>query len=452
MRRLAALVLLLLTVVVLRHAMAGDSAADLRGTALALGFALIAATLTGELFERLRLPRISGYLIFGLVCGPYVADLISRSMASDLQAVNGLAIALIAFIAGLEINFRTVRARLRAILTIGGGAVAVPFLVIGLTLFAAWPWLPIAPGATGLERIGMVLVMTTVLVSFSPTVTIAVIAESRARGPLSELALAVVVLADLALILGFTLVMQFMRYVSGATAGEDVGLLPFLVWDIFGSFAFGAIIGAGFALYLRRVGRELTLVLLALCVLISAAGEVLHFEPLLAALAAGLVVENIAPPQGDAMKRAVERGALPVLVVFFVAAGASLHVDALIQLGALAVALGLVRAAAIWAGVRAVTARAGLSGTPSSMVWMGLVSQAGVTLGLTIIVATEFPGWGTQVQTLVVAMIAIHELAGPVLFRAALVRAGEVGRMDDVEAHAASAAPAPAGAPAPGPA
>ena len=39
-------------------------------TALALGFALIAAALVGALFERLRLPRVSGYLVFGLVCGP----------------------------------------------------------------------------------------------------------------------------------------------------------------------------------------------------------------------------------------------------------------------------------------------------------------------------------------------------------------------------------------------
>jgi len=430
MRRIVALVLLLVTVVVLRRAMDGDTAADLRGTALAFGFALIAATLAGELFERLRLPRISGYLLFGLACGPFAADLISRTMAGDLQIINGLAIALIAFIAGLEINFVRIRSRLRAILTIGGAAVLVPFMVLGCVLYLAWPWLPIAPDATGLTRLGMTLVLTTILVSFSPTVTIAVIAESRARGPLSELALSVVVLADLALILGFTLVMQFMRTLSGATGDAGVGLLPFLVWDIFGSFAFGAIIGAAFALYLRIVGRELTLVLLAVCVLMSAAGEVLHFEPLLSALAAGLVVENIAPPQGDAMKHAVERSALPVLVIFFVAAGASIHVDALMELGGIAVALALLRAFSIWIGAGLGVSRAGLGHTGASMVWMGLVSQAGVTLGLTIIVASEFPGWGTRVQTLVVAMIALHELAGPVLFRTALAKAGEVGRMD----------------------
>lgn len=439
MRRGAALILLLLTVVALRRAMVGDASADLRGTALAFGFALIAATLAGELFERLRLPRISGYLLFGLAVGPYAADLISRTMARDLQIINGLAIALIAFIAGLEINLSRIRARLGPILTVGGYALAVPFAVLGLFLFLAWPWLPIAPEATGVTRFGMTLVLTTVLVSFSPTVTIAVITESRSRGPLSELALAVVVLADLALILGFTLVMQFMRYVSGLTADAEVGLLPFLVWDIFGSFAFGAIVGAGFAFYLRLVGRELTLVLLAVCVLMSAAGQFLHFEPLLSALAAGLVVENIAPPQGDAMKRAVERSALPVLVVFFVAAGASFHMDALVQFGVVAVGLGLLRAFSIWMGAGIGVRQAGLGQSGSSMVWMSLVSQAGVTLGLTIIVASEFPGWGTQVQTLVVAMIALHELAGPILFRTALMRAGEVGRMDlPHQAHGAA--------------
>jgi hypothetical protein len=63
-------------------------------------------------------------------------------------------------------------------------------------------------------------------------------------------------------------------------------------------------------------------------------------------------------------------------------------------------------------------------------VWMGMVSQAGVTLGLTLIVAGEYPTWGVTVQTLSVALIALHQLVGPVLFRAALARAGEIGQMD----------------------
>src|SRR5688572_321461 len=80
-------------------------------TALALLLALVAAALTGALFERIHLPRVSGYLIFGMVSGPYVANIITRPMASDLQLVNGLAIALIALIAGLELNYRRLQPR-----------------------------------------------------------------------------------------------------------------------------------------------------------------------------------------------------------------------------------------------------------------------------------------------------------------------------------------------------
>lgn len=429
MRTVVSLLLLFASVLVARVTMANDAVADLRGAALAFGFALIAAALVGKLFERIRLPRISGYLVFGLACGPYAGDLISRAMAAELRLVNGLAIALIAFIAGLEINFARIRDRLGAILIVGASVIVTTFLLLGTVLYFAWPWLPIAPEATGLTRFAMTLVVTTVLVSFSPTVTIAVIAESRARGPLTELALAVVVLADLALILSFTLVMQLMRTVAGLESAEAIGIIPYLSWDILGSLAFGAIVGALFAFYLNRVSRELTLVLLALCVLVSAAGSAWHFEPLLSALAAGLVVENIAPPRGDALKLAVERGALPVLIVFFTAAGASLQLDALARVGLVAVGISLLRIVGVWLGSRLGLRRAGLTEQPMPMVWMALVSQAGVTLGLTIIVAGEFPDWGGQVQTLMVALIAIHELVGPILFRGALARAGEVDRM-----------------------
>lgn len=429
MRIAGSLLLLFASVLVARVTMAGDGLADLRGAALAFGFALIAAALVGTLFERIRLPRISGYLVFGLACGPYAGDLISRAMAADLRLVNGLAIALIAFIAGLEINFARIRDRLGGILVVGTSVIVTTFLLLAAVLYFTWPWLPIAPEATGATRLAMTLVVTTVLVSFSPTVTIAVIAESRARGPLTELALAVVVLADLALILVFTLVMQLMRTLAGTESTVTVGIIPYISWDILGSLAFGAIVGALFAFYLSRVSRELTLVLLSLCVLVSAAGRMWHFEPLLSALAAGLVVENIAPPRGDALKLAVERGALPVLIVFFAAAGASLQLDALARVGLLAVAVSLLRVAGVWLGARFGLRRAGLTDQPMPMVWMALVSQAGVTLGLTIIVATEFPDWGGRVQTMMVALIAIHELVGPILFRGALTRAGETGRM-----------------------
>jgi Kef-type K+ transport system membrane component KefB len=428
MRRLAALVLTIVTVWFV--VTFPNPASPQPSTALALGFALIAAALTGELFERIHLPRVSGYLVFGMVSGPYLANIITRPMARDLQLANGLAIALIAMIAGLELNYTRLKPRLAAMTRLGGLTVTLLYVAFVPLLWMAWPWLPIYPEAQGTARIALAVLLTTVIVSFSPTVTIAVIADTRARGPLSEMVLAVVVITDLALIVFFSLAMQFVRWGTGAAAASDVSLLVRLLWEIVGSLAFGALVGAIFALYLRYIGRELTIVLLGVCVLLATVGPLLHFEPLLAALAAGLVVENVAPPSGDTLREAVERGALPVLVVFFAGAGASLHLDALAAIGTTAAVIAIVRMGLIRTAAQAAGRIAKVQDATVPYVWMGLVSQAGVTLGLTILIAREFPEWGLRVQSLMVALIAIHELIGPVLFRAALERAGEIGKMD----------------------
>ena len=436
--RAGALVLIVAAVVLVRQL--PDGAVTPRTLALALGFSLIAASLLGEVAARIRLPRLSGYLIFGLLCGPYLLNLITAPMARELQVINGLAISLIALIAGLEINFHRMRSRLRVIATVALVTLAVMYVALALCLFAAWTWLPIAPEVSGLPRAAIVLVLTAIVVSFSPTVTIAVIAESRARGPLSELVLTTVVLADLVLILAFTLAMQFARTTLGGGAPEATSLLLRLSWEIGGSLAFGALLGSLFAVYLRSVGRELTIVLLGLCATLSAAGQAFHLEPLLASLAAGLVIENVAPARADSLRDAVERSALPVLVIFFAAAGASLQVDALATIGLAAVSVAVLRVVVLRVGMAIGLKAAAATDPVSRLAWMGFVSQAGVTLGLAILVAEEFPVWGPAVQTLVVAMIALHELAGPVLFKAALTRAREVGQLQP--ALAAAAGPA----------
>jgi Kef-type K+ transport system membrane component KefB len=430
MRRALGLAIVLLLMAVVQRASAGEP--PIGGiVALALGFALVAAVLVAELTERVGLPRVTGYLLLGLACGPYVGNLITHAMARELGIFNGLAVAVIAFMAGLEMNLQRLRSSLRGLAALTVTTLAIMYVLLLPVMWAAWPWLGIAPEAAGHARLALAVVLTVVVISFSPTVTIAVLTENRARGPLSDVILTTVIFADLILILSFTVAMQFAAWATGHSTSHDVGIGVHLLWDIPGSLAYGAALGAGFALYLRFVGREVTLVLLGLCVLLSAGGTYLRFEPLLAALAAGLVVENIAPPRGDVLRVAVEEGALPVLVIFFAAAGASLRLDAVAQLGGVAVAISAFRIVSIRTATAIGGRVSGLRRDHRSLVWMGLVSQAGVTLGLAVIVANQYPGWGNALQTLVVSMIAIHEVIGPVLLRAALVRAGEIGRTDE---------------------
>jgi Kef-type K+ transport system membrane component KefB len=424
MRRALALAVVIGAVLFIRRVLPG-SAIDERGIGLALGFALLAAALAGDFIERLRLPRLTGYLLFGLAAGPAASNLISAPMARELRLLDGVAVALIALMAGLEMNFATLKPRIWPMLKVGGVTIGVLYLSLFAAFYITWPWLPILPGATGLLRVGIAVLLATIVTSFSPTVTLAVIAENRAKGPLTELTLAVVVLGDLALVFGFALAMQLVRAATGAGHG-DVSLAVYMSWEIWGSLAFGALAGAALAAYLRVVGREAGIVLLATCVVLSEVGARLHFEPVLAALAAGLVIENVAPPRGDLLREAIERSAMPILIVFFAAAGASLRIDALREVGVLAGGIALARLALIRAGTAlgAGLARVGPPGGP--LLWRGLVSQAGLTLGLTVLVASQYPDWGVAVETIVVAMTALHVIVGPVLFRNALAQAGEI--------------------------
>lgn len=422
--RVGALLLILGTMILVQRVGPPIAASTV---ALPLGFAVIAAYLLGLGVERIDLPRLSGYLLFGLLCGPDLLNLITSTMARDLQIVNGFALALIALVAGLELNVRAMRAHARDVLVIGTIVMLGTVLVLTVVLWAAWPILPFGAAMSGYERLAAATITAGLVASFSPTVTIAVIAETRSRGPLTQLVMAIVIMADLLLILVFALSTQFAHWTIGSSSG-NVGVGPQLSWDIVGSLAFGAIIGAAFAAYLRVVRRETTLALLAVCALLALLAPLLHLELILAALAAGLVVENVAPPEGNELRIAIERGALPVLVAFFAAAGASLQLDVVAALGVIALLLALLRLVLIWGLSEWAVRRASEAAGPARLVWMGLISQAGVTLGLATIVAAEFPRWGGPVRTLVIALTGLHILIGPILFKAALQRAGELNR------------------------
>jgi len=425
MKRLAGVTLVIGAVLWLRR-IGPHAAQEPATTALTLGFMLVVALVTGELLRRFQLPRLTGYLLFGLLIGPYLGNVITETMARQLQAINGVATTLIAFIAGLALNFERLSRQMDGIVRVTWVTLGIAMLGIWAIAWAAWPWLPVAPEAAGMAKAAMIALLGIIVISFSPTMTAAVISETGSRGRLSDLVLAIVVLADVAVLVLFSFGMQFARLaLSDGTAVEQNALVQ-LAWEIGGSAAFGSLLGALFALYLRYVAREVTLVLLTVSFLLSQVGVTQGFEPLVAAMTAGIVIENAAVAQGDALKGALRRGALPILVVFFVSVGASLQLDALAAMGFVAIALAVVRVALIRLGVAAGLRASAIDRTIGAYVWTGLISQAGITLGLVSVLAMEFPTWGGQLRTLLVALIAIDELVGPALFRAGLSRAGEL--------------------------
>jgi len=401
-----------------------------RGSAaLGLGVALIAAAIVGWLCQFVRLPRITGYLTLGLISGPSVANIITSPMARDLQTVASFAVVVIAVIAGLHINVRRLGNRLRSIFGLSVLTMFGAWVVIALGLYIVWPWLPVASAlATGWERAAAATLTAMLLVGASPAVTIAVIAEGRARGPLSDLATEVVVLMEVAIVALFAISQSVARVAFGTAVPSMLELVAAAGWSLIGSIAFGATAGALFTLYLKYVGREITVLLLALCAVLTGFSTPFGLEPFLAGLAAGLIIQNFRPAAGDILRDAAEHGAMPALVLFFAATGASMHVAALATVGIFAVGLTALRVLAVRASSRVAARLIGFDAPEASLLWRALVPTAGTTLGLTAIAAANLPEWGTRLSALIVAVVAINQLIGPIIFRATLVAANEIGR------------------------
>ncbi len=158
------------------------------------------------------------------------------------------------------------------------------------------------------------------------------------------------------------------------------------------------------------------------------AASALGLETLLIALTAGLWVENTDSARATPLMRSIAQISMPVYALFFAAAGAKVNLQALSTMWPLALLLSATRALAIWLGAALGCRVAKVEDVIARYAWFGLISQAGVTLALVAILQSTFPEWGDALQVLIVAMIALHEIVGPIGFQYALGKAGEVGK------------------------
>jgi Kef-type K+ transport system membrane component KefB len=237
--------------------------------------------------------------------------------------------------------------------------------------------------------------------------------------------LGVTVLKDVAVIILFAVALTLAKDALGEGSQQSLGWT--LTRELGGSVVVGLGFGAGISFFLRYVARDTPVFVLAVCFAIWRVAGAFHLEALLVALAAGFFVENLSPARGEDLIKAIERVSLPVYALFFAAAGAKVDLHVLAQLWPFALLLSATRALCVWGGTSLGARLARAEPVVGRYAWLGLISQAGVTLALSTIVARSFPGWGGEIQAVIVAMIAIHELVGPIGFQYALRRAGEVG-------------------------
>lgn len=425
-RRLVVLLLLIGGAVLLEPLRAPTEGVIAPRSLFLFGILLLTADTFGALAHDLRLPRLVGYLVAGLALGPSVAGIVPPGVLEDLGMMKRLAIGLIGLLAGAELRLSDLRNRYRTIiLMLIFQMTAVVVVVLGSALLLQ-QWLPFLQGLESVPLFLVALLFAVLLTVNSPMVTLALLTETGARGPLAKTTLGAVLLADVVVILLFTGAFSLAQSSLTATSPAAAEIIPGLLREVLGSMVAGAFIGAVVTLYLRFVKRELVLFAVIVVFAAAAAAEALHFELLLSLLVAGFLVENVAPVRAEPLVNALHRTAVPVFIIFFAMAGAELHVQEFMAVWPLVLVVALARMGAIYGSTRSATRLAGAEPVVQRYGWTGLVSQAGVALSLATIVADRLPGVGLAMFTLTVGVIAFNETVGPILFRRGLEQAGEI--------------------------
>lgn len=409
----------------------GDvSGGDPSGTAMALGFLLLAAYVGGQVVRAAGISRITGYILVGLAVGPGALGLVGEADLAALDLVNDIAIALIALTAGGELNLSRLRGMGRTLVSITLAEMTVVFVFVAGTVLALSSVLPFTAGGDPVFVLVVAVVFGSIAVANSPSVAIAVITETRSRGPVSTTVLGVTVIKDVLVIVAFGAALSVAYRLLEPSAGAAGATGATLAWEIWGSLLVGAALGSGIAAYLRWVGRHLVLFTLGVAWLAAELAAALHLETLLLALSAGFTLENLLPVAGHEFVESLEAASLPVYALFFGIAGAGVHLGAMTELWHWAVLLIAVRAIGIYLGTAAGARMADAGPDVARYAWLGFVSQAGVTLGMVTILGRSFPGWGGELKTLFVTMVAVHEILGPLALQWGLERSGETGKAD----------------------
>ena len=407
---------------------------------LVVGAIIIAGFYCGKSSKIVKLPSIIGYMVLGLILGPSFFDIINHGMQENLSFITEVALGFVALSIGLELSLSSLRKQ-------GMGIVSIIFAE-SFTAFAVT--------AVGLYLLTRNLPLSLIFASFAPASapagTVAVIHEYKAKGSLTKALYAVVGFDDgLAIIIfGFTIAIVRMLLLQEA-GNADINVMGAMLAplkEIIFSLAIGAVEAVILSLLIRKVKSKAEfLILIAGFVLLSnGLCALLHMSLILTNMIIGLIIVNT--QRQDIVHRMGEvlTDVMPLFfIMFFALAGANLHISALPQLGIIGLVYVLCRSFGLIGGARLGSSFGKVDENVKKYVGLGILSQAGVAIGLALIVKQEFAGIGKVVEVLsdgtavhagdiigsqgittITATCIFFEIVGPIFTKIALTKAGEI--------------------------
>ncbi|WP_196892996.1 cation:proton antiporter domain-containing protein [Aureivirga marina] len=396
-----------------------------------IGFLIIAisANQISKYFQKIKFPIITGLIISGIIAGSSMLNFITTTTVNRLNFLNEIALAIIAFSAGSELYLDDLRSRINSIKWMTIGQLVITFVLSSIAIYMLTEYIPFMQDMNTLSKIAVAILFGTIFVARSPSSAVAVINEMRANGPFTKTVMGVTVVKDVLVIILFAICFSIAKAFIN---GDEIGFLfmVILLLELLVSFAFGIVLGKilqiPFSLKINNKVKAVIITILGYGVYVFS-----HFikdtteqyfehgfvlEPLLVCIIGSFVLTNYSKHRIE-FAEIIEEISPIIYIVFFTLTGASLEIKTLLNVFGIAVVLFLVRLGTMFiAGIFGVY----LAKDPKEyrfIAWMPYLTQAGVALGLATIISHEFPTWGHEFETIIIAIIVINQLLGPPLFK-----------------------------------
>ncbi|MBU1106688.1 MAG: cation:proton antiporter [Candidatus Riflebacteria bacterium] len=392
-----------------------------------IGFAIILGTLGARLFQKLKIPQVVGFIAMGVLIGESGFKLLSHDFLAAMNNLNFVSLGVIGFSIGGELRLDIFRAHGREFLILllaeGLGAFFLVGIGSGAVIYYFTQQAALAIAIGGL--LGAISSAT------APAATVDVLWEYKSKGLVTTTILALVALDDgLALIL-FGFASSVAKVVMGTGSFSLIEVFREPLYEIGVALLLGGIIGFMLNRFIRALrDPEKTLDFAFGCILLTCGlSMILHANLILAAMVLGATLANLAPRRSKDAFNVVSRFAPPIYALFFIFVGARMQIGTMTTMGwVLAVVYIVGRSAGKILGVYFGGKLAGSPDKIRRWLGLGLFSQAGVAIGLTILAVQNFDETiGNLILLVVTTTTFVVQLVGPPCVKLAISKTGEIG-------------------------
>jgi Kef-type K+ transport system membrane component KefB len=398
---------------------------------LSIGILIFVGYLAGELAEKVRLPKISGYILAGILLNPDLSGIMSSEFVDHTDPLISISLSVITFSIGGSLSIGKLKNTGGKIITLTIMESLFAFISVFLFMFfTLYFFIQI------FDSIYLIIAMSLVLASLAaptdPSATLAVIHEYKAKGKVSSTMMEIAAFDDIVGIIIFTLVTAFAAIFLGESDIVISETLLDLGLNIGGAILIGGLVGLVFYFIVKIFKKqgEGTLIVLTIGLILLSYGiaDYFGFESLLSTIALGAVIVNF-NPLSDKIFKLIERYTDELIfVIFFTLSGMQLNLNSitgsfmLILIYIIARIIG--KFLGIYSGLKIIKS------TSKTMKYTagGLIPQGGIVIGLALLLTKDpvFKETGSIIMGVVIGAALIHEIIGPLTSKFSLKKAGEI--------------------------